>query len=175
MNATNAVAAERLLGHIPADRPELAPSADPDAMHPRAIEMAEAMREGTTTFRALVAAGFTPAEISRFTDEARALARSRCERQIAPAGDRLSEMVDKANAAVAGHMPRWRSGAETQAMVVAWNRYCVARSAFRLDSWDGQRERCAMLLHAFFRQAAVGQVVAGYVVREAMKTMGVRH
>lgn len=175
MTSTHAHAVDNLSGHIPSDRPGPTSSVDPDTMHPRAIEMAEAMREGATAFRDLIGRGFTPAEIARFHEEARALAVSRAERQVAPSPDRLSELIDKARAAIANRMPLPKGAGETQAMVVAWNRYCLARNAYRLDAWDGQRERCASLLHAFFRQTPVRQAVADYVVAECMKTMGARH
>lgn len=173
--ATTAGAADNLSGHVQSDRPGPTLSVDPDTMHPRAIEMAEAMREGATAFRDLIGAGFTPAEIGRFHEEARALAICRAERQVAPSPDRLSEMIDKARAAIANRMPLAKGAGETQAMVVAWNRYCMARNAYRLDAWDGQRERCAVLLHAFFRQTPVRLAVADFVVRETVKTMGARH
>lgn len=164
------------MSHRPGDWPDPVLNVDPDSMHPRAIKMADAMQEGTTTFRALIGAGFTAAEIGRFHEEARALAASREVRQITPSADRISEMVDKANAAIPNRMPMPKGASESQSMVVAWGRYCMARNAYQIDAWEGQRERCARLLRDFFRLTPLGEAVTDFVVLEADKTMaGARH
>lgn len=168
--ATTAGGADNLSARMPPEPPQIA---DPDTMHPRAVEMAMAIREGATTFRAMINAGFTSEEIKDFHEPATALARTFLAETFTP--DRLSEMVEKARVASPAHMPHPKGKPPTQAMTVAWNRYCLALDAYRLDSWDGQLDRCEALLKAFFRHAPVGPAVAGYVVGAAMKTMGARH
>lgn len=153
--------------------PDLSPIADPQAMHPRAVEMAMAIREGATTFRAMIGAGFTIGEIKDFVEQATTLARTFLEESFTP--DLLSEMIEKARVASPAHVPHPKGKPPTQAMTVAWHRYCMARAAYRLDAWDGQLVRCETLLKAFFGHAPVGPAVSGYVVAAAVKTMGARH
>lgn len=167
--AMSAGGADNLSARMPPEPPQIA---DPDTMHPRAVEMAMAIREGATTFRAMINAGFTSEEIKDFHEQATTLARTFLEDRFTP--DRLSEMVDKARVASPAHMPHPKGQPPTQAMTVAWNRYCLACNAYRLDAWDGQLDRCEALLKTFFRHAPVGPAVAGYVVTTAMKTMGAR-
>jgi hypothetical protein len=155
--------------------PDAPVTVDREAMHPRAVELAEAMREGLGTFRDLVGAGFTAAEITEFHAEARALATSLAARQVSPGADLLAEMVTKARAAIAAHRPMPKGATETQALFVAWGRYCAARAAYLLDPWDGQRERCLDLLRAYFRATPAGEAVTGHVVRAVAETMGARH
>ncbi|WP_299481001.1 hypothetical protein [uncultured Paracoccus sp.] len=145
------------------------------AKHPRIVEMAEAIRKGRATFRALTGAGFAATEIAKLYEPARSLAQSLPTEQAKHFADRLSEMIDKANAAIPAHMPMPKGLRETQAMVVAWNRYCLARDAYRLDAWEGQRERCAKLLKAFLVQTPAGPSTIDYLMAECMKTMGARH
>lgn len=144
--------------------PEPVMPTDPDVMHPRAVAMAEAMREGATTFRGLIAAGFTAAEITEFHREAEALATARADRQVSPGADLLAEMTAKACAAIHNRRPMPKGTTETQALFVAWGRYCAARAAMVVDPWDGQRERCLSLLSAYFRLTPAGETIAGYVV-----------
>lgn len=145
--------------------PDTAPEVDAERMHPRAVEMASAFREGTTTFAALIGAGFTTAEITEFHVEAKALATSLSSRQVSPGADLLSDMVMKAKAAISSHRPMPKGARETQALYVAWERYCAARNAYLLDCWDGQRERCLSLLRAYFRATPAGAAVTDHVVR----------
>jgi hypothetical protein len=155
--------------------PEAPLTVDPDKMHPRAVAMAEAMRAGAMTFRDLGAEGFTTAEIAEFRNEAVALAKALSTRQVTPGADRLSEMIAKALAAIANQLPHPKGAAETQAAVVAWNRYCASVSAYRLDPWPSQRERCIDLLRLYFRQTPAGDVVSHYVVSETAAKMRVMH
>lgn len=157
------------------DWPDTPLTVDPDAMHPRAVEMAQAMREGLHTFRDLIGAGYTTAEIAEFKDEAKALATSLSTRQASPGADRLSEMVAKATAAIANRMPLPKGASETQKAYLAWNRYCAAVAAFRLDPWPAQRERCLDLLRTYFSATPAGPAVTGYVVGETASSMGARH
>lgn len=157
------------------DWPDLPLTIDPDTAHPRAVEMAQAMRAGATTFRDLTGEGFTAAEIVEHKDEAKALATQLSQRQLSPGADRLSEMIAKAGAAIPNRMPMPKGATETQAMVIAWNRYCIARHAFKLDGWAGQRERCIDLLRAYFGRTPAGEAVTGHVVNEAAAAMRVSH
>jgi len=155
--------------------PDAPITVDRETMHPRAVELAEALREGPATFRDLLGAGFTAAEITEFFAEAAALAASLRSRQVSPGADLLAEMVAKARAAVPSHRPMPKGAVETQALFVAWGRYCAARAAFVLDPWDGQRERCLDLLRAYFRATPAGEAVTGHVVRGVAEIMGARH
>lgn len=137
---------------------------DPDLMHPRAVEMAQAMREGATRYDDIAGAGFSPQEIKRFGADARTLARTLATRQISPGGDRLSEMADKALAAIEGQWPVWKGTGETQALVVSWGAYCRARNAFVLDPSDAQRLRCIEKLTAFFAATPAGAAATRHVV-----------
>ncbi len=116
--------------------------------HPRAIEMAEAMREftalgnGGPTFRDLIREGFTSAEIAEHHRQAEQLAHERGTRQITPEPDRLAELVAKAVSPVPNRLPLPAGTAETQALFQGWGHYCTARAAYLLDPWPGQRERC---------------------------------
>jgi hypothetical protein len=152
--------------------PDAAHTLDPEAMHPRAVEMAQAMREGVADFRGLQGAGFSAAEIRRFAEDARALATTLSSRQAAPGGDLLSEMVDKAVAAIANQPPLPRGTAHTQALAVGWAAYCRAIAAHRLDPHDLQRERCLDLLEAWFsRHTAALPGIAHYVAEAVRKTL----
>lgn len=155
--------------------PEPVLAADPDTMHPRAVAMAEAMRGGAVTFRALVGEGFTTAEIVEFKDEARALATTLSTRQVAPGADLMSELVEKARAAIHHRLPQPAGASECQASVTAWHRYCLAKNAHVLDPWPGQRERCLSLLEAYFRTTPAGPNVTAYVVRAVAETLEARH
>lgn len=155
--------------------PDTPLTVDPDTMHPRAVELADALRDGITTFRGLIGAGFTCAEIAEFHPEARALASAKSVRQVSPGADRLSDMVAKANAAIANRLPLPKGGSETQAAVLAWSRYCAARAAFTLDPWPSQRERCLDLLRGFFRTTPAGEAVTCHVVSEVGQVMRVQH
>ena len=176
---TIAVTQSRQAGRFTAeprpDWPDAALTVDPERMHPRAVAMAEAFREGATTFKAIIGAGFTAAEIIEFRDDAEALAKHLSVRQVSPGADLMAEMVAKAKAAIANRLPMPKGATETQALFVAWGRYCAARAAHTLDPWEGQRERCLTLLRAYFRATPAGPAVAEHVVRAVAETMGARH
>ncbi|CAI2936122.1 hypothetical protein [Aminobacter niigataensis] len=119
-----------------------------ESPHPRACEMAEAMREfsalgnGGPTFRDLIREGFTSAEITEHHRQAEQLANERGTRQIRPEPDRLAELVAKAVSPLPNRLPLPAGTAETQALFQAWGQYCAARGSHLLDPWSGQRERC---------------------------------
>lgn len=116
--------------------------------HPRASEMAEAMRDftalgnGGPTFRDLIREGFTSAEIAEHHRLALQIANERGTRQVSLEGDRLAEMVAKAISPMPNRLPLPAGTDETQVLFIAWGQYCMARSAQVLDPWSGQRERC---------------------------------
>lgn len=148
--------------------PDAPATIDPEAMHPRAVEMAERMREGATTFRELTGAGFSAAEIDRFAADARAHAQALAERQAEPGGDLMSEMADKARAAIPMYPPMPMGTPATQAMLIGWRGYCSAVAAYALDPHAAQHARCLSLLEAWFRRhTPVGPAVIRHVVGEA--------
>ncbi len=157
------------------DWPDAPQTRDPETMHPRAVEMAERLREGTNTFKGLIGAGFTSSEITEHFRDAEALAMSAMTRQVSPGADLFSELVAKAKAAIASSRPMPKGTAETQALLVAWDAYCRARAAFVLDPWGSQRERCLMLLRGYFRQTPLGEPLTGHLVARVAEAMGTRH
>ena len=138
-----------------------------DAPHPRCLELAEAMREGSNTWRLAMAAGFTAAEIAEFWQQAGATAAGRPPRQTGgPRGDLLADMKLKAREAVQNFRPLPAGTADSQALYVAWGAYCAARNAFSIDPAgnDAQRARCIDRLEAYFRLTTAGPSVARAVV-----------
>jgi hypothetical protein len=126
---------------------------DDAEIHPRCREMAELMREGVTQFRALLGAGFTYDEISLHRDRAVMLATEASTRHIDQRPDALEDIIAKAREAIPSRPPLPRGMKETQATTVLWGRYCVARSALKLDPWPAQRERCLSLLGQYLRHS----------------------
>lgn len=118
-------------------------------VHPRCAEMAESMREGANTWKALVAAGYSPAEINLHYHRAHDLALERSVRQIASRADTLEDVIRKACDAIASRPPLPRGLEETQDTLVRWGLYCQSRASLTLDPWSGQRERCLNLLRAY--------------------------
>lgn len=142
-------------------RPSLQPRFDypefGEAPHPRAVEMADRMREergafGSCSFAGLVQAGFSTAEIIEHEPAARALAEAAFVRQIAPAGDRVPDIIEKAIASAAHRVPRLAGVEPPDDAADAWGRYCTARAAWKLDPWVSQQERCLTLLNAFLQK-----------------------
>lgn len=122
--------------------------------HPRAVEMAERMREeagafGSCTFAGLMQAGFTAAEIAEHEPAARVMAAAGFVAQLQPAGDRVSDIIEKAVAAAAHRMPRLAGAEPAEGAADAWGRYCTAQAAYKLDPWIAQSDRCLTLLKAF--------------------------
>lgn len=128
----------------------------PDSPPPpcaRAMQMGEAMREigfrdGNVTEPALIAEGFTAAEIVEHADAARRYAGYVLAR-VGAACDRIDGVIGKAVAAHAGMMPLTGATAATEAMRAAWGAYCAASAAHRLDPWPGQVERTLARLKGF--------------------------
>jgi hypothetical protein len=124
------------------------PEANAD-IHPRAVEMAEAVREGDDTFRALQGRGFSAREIKDFSEAALHLARENSVRHLTQRPDALEDVIDKAKTAMPNRPPLPRGTAETQAVLTLWGRYCMARTALTFDPWPSQRERCLAILRTY--------------------------
>lgn len=130
------------------------PDFDPAAPHARAVEMAEKIAElagsaGNVTERDLAQAGFSVAEIVEHSPAALKLASGNLVKQVAPSGDRVPEIIEKALIAAAHAMPVCAGIEATDEMTVRWKRYCAASAAYRLDPWVSQGERCIALLSKF--------------------------
>lgn len=155
--------------------PDVPATVDPEAAHPRAVEMAEAMREGACTFRELLGRGFTGAEITEHYPDAKALAASLSVRQVFPGADLLADLVAKAKAAIVGHQPMPAGAGDSQALFLAWSRYCAARAAYVVDPWADQRERCIRLLRGYLKDAGAFPAVIDRVAREVERLLEARH
>ncbi|MBZ9822311.1 hypothetical protein [Mesorhizobium sp. CA4] len=122
--------------------------------HPRCLEMAEAMRElfavgGGVRFADLIRAGFTSAEIVEFKEDAGKLATELSTRHVSIRPDLMADIIEKARQAMPNRLPLPRDTTETQALVIAWGKYCAARAALIVDPWSSQRERCLTVLSAY--------------------------
>lgn len=122
-------------------------------VHPRCLEMAEAMREGANTWKGLVAAQFTPAEINLHYQRAHDLALEMSVRQIAVRADTLEDVIRKAREAIPNRPPLPRGIEETQDTLIRWGLYCQARAALTIDPWPSQRERCLDLLRTYLNRS----------------------
>lgn len=119
----------------------------------RAVEMGEAMREllyrdGNVTNEALLAAGYTTAELIEHGDEAI----QHMTRELSASGmaaDRVPVIIEKAIAAASWIMPLTASTPDTSTLRLAWRAYCIAVAAHRLDPWVSQSERCLVRLSFF--------------------------
>jgi hypothetical protein len=125
-----------------------------DEIPPRAVEMADRMREaagayGSATYADLIAAGFTSDEIVAHEQVARVLATTLFVRNDRPAGDRVQDIIVKAIAAAAHVMPRCSGHTPDDDAADAWGLFCAARAAWKLDPWVSQQERCINLLQRF--------------------------
>lgn len=134
-------------------------------IHPRCREMADAMREGADTYKALTAARFSPAEITAHHEQARALAREESVRHVHFRPDDLADIIEKACVAMPNRPPLPRGTEETQPTMVLWNRYCMARAALTLDPWASQRERCLGVLRQYLDRTALFGPTKSVVVK----------
>lgn len=140
-------------------------------VHPRCAEMAESMREGADTWKALLAAGYSPAEINLHYHRAHDLALDRSVRQVASRADTLEDVIRKARDAVASHPPLPRGIEETQDTLVRWSLYCQARASLTLDPWSGQRERCLNLLRVYLDRSEMFAPSKNVVVARVADTL----
>lgn len=149
---------------------------DGGEVHPRCREMAEAMREllasgGGVRFVDLIRADFTSAEIVEFKETAAKLATELSTRQVSIRPDLLADIIDKARSAMPNRLPLPRDTTETQALVVAWGKYCAARSALAIDPWSSQRERCLAVLAAYLDKLPVFPTIRKAVVTAVEETL----
>ncbi|RWQ35495.1 MAG: hypothetical protein EOS20_18475 [Mesorhizobium sp.] len=127
--------------------------------HPRAVQLADALREIAgcgegATDKDMSMLGFSVGEIIAFLPEAKLILAESFVRDIAPIGDRVPQIIEKALASAAHIMPK-TAGLDSASEDVAeteWRRYCIARSAFKLDPWWSQSERCLALLKTFLKK-----------------------
>lgn len=140
-------------------------------VHPRCREMAEAMREGRDTFKALTAAGFLPAEISLHYQRAHDLALGLSVRQVAAPADSLEDVIRKACEAIAGRPPLPRGLEETQATLVRWSLYCQARAALTLYPWASLREQCLGLLRQYLDRSEMFSPPKNLVIAKVGQTL----
>lgn len=140
----------RLSSQARPDTPEGATSSP----HPRAIEMAETIREivfrdGSVTDAALVAEGYSAGEIVELGAEASERARLLMVSD-GTAPDNYARI--RAKAEYAGAMPLPGGFVPDRNAREAWGRYIKARRAHGFDPWIGQQTRCAELLRQFLQR-----------------------
>lgn len=147
------------------------PQAGSEIRNPRAVELAEALAEiagcgNGATEKDLSVLGFSVGEIIAFLPEAKLILAESFVREIAPTGDRLHQIIEKALASAAHIMPK-TAGLDSASEDVAeteWRRYCIARSAFKLDPWWSQSERCLALLKTFLKKLPLLEREANRVI-----------
>ncbi|MDG9790551.1 hypothetical protein [Brucella anthropi] len=131
---------------------------DPRALertpHLRAIEMAKTMQDiaassGAATFKDLVRAGFTSAEIIEFGTQAQQMAAEWKSESRKAGHDNLADMVMKVKQPVPNRPPMTVDLIASTQFFEAWGRYCASRAALMLDPWAPQRERCICVLQSF--------------------------
>ncbi|TGQ69546.1 hypothetical protein EN829_014880 [Mesorhizobium sp. M00.F.Ca.ET.186.01.1.1] len=147
------------------------PEAGSGARNPRAVELADALREiagcgNGATEMDLSVLGFSVGEIIAHLPEAKLILAETFVREIAPTGDRLQQIIEKAIASAAHIMPKTAGldEASEDAAGVEWRRYCAARAAFRLDPWWSQSERVLVLLKGFLRRLPLLEREANRVI-----------
>ncbi|MER8786849.1 hypothetical protein NKH71_03110 [Mesorhizobium sp. M0983] len=127
--------------------------------HPRAIELADAIREIAggglgATEKDISMLGFSVGEIIEHLPMAKIIIAESFVREIQPAGDRVPQIIEKALLSAAHIMPKTAGldPASEDAAEKLWRTYCSARAAFKLDPWWSQSERCLALLKSFLRK-----------------------
>jgi hypothetical protein len=110
--------------------------------------------------------GFSIGEILAHLPEAKLILAESFVREIAPTGDRLQQIIEKALASAAHIMPKTAGldEASEDRAAVEWRRYCQARSAFKLDPWWSQSERAIGFLKAFLRRLPLLEREANRVI-----------
>ncbi|MBZ9852832.1 hypothetical protein LB566_03420 [Mesorhizobium sp. CA13] len=144
--------------------------------HPRCLEMAETLRDlfaagGGVRPKDLVGAGFTWAEILEFKDEASRLATESSTRQVSIRPDLMADIVEKARQAIPNRLPLPRDTTQTQALTIAWGKYCAARGALLVDPWPGQRERCILVLSAYLDRLPIFPTIRKAVLTAVEETL----
>lgn len=177
-HVANTDALRRAIPRSLADRPGERPSPQPRAVHPeatarhpRAIELADAMREvagcGTgPSEKDMVMAGFSVGEIIEHLPVAKLVLAESFVREVTPPGDRVPQIIEKAIASAAHIMPKTAGldAASEDAAEKIWRRYCAARAAFKLDPWWSQGERCLEILKSFLRKLPLMEREANRVI-----------
>ena len=133
---------------LPGDTRETACSVT-EAMADTMIEVAGSW--GCCTFDDLRSAGYTMEEIIACERDARALAAKRMRDTAGPHFDRLDAIVVKLVAAAPHAIPTPGGFAHGDDSRTAWDRFCTARAAYKVDPWVSQGERCLSLADAFLR------------------------
>ncbi|KQU77736.1 hypothetical protein ASD12_18220 [Mesorhizobium sp. Root102] len=147
------------------------PEAGSGGRNPRAIELADALAEiagcgNGATEKDLSVLGFSVGEILAHLPEAKLILAESFVRDIAPIGDRVPQIIEKAIASAAHIMPKTAGLDETSedAAQELWQRYCKARSAFKLDPWWSQSERAIGFLKSFLRRLPLLEREANRVI-----------
>lgn len=145
-------------------------------VHPRCREMAEALRElngasGGVRFADLIRAGFTSAEIVEFKEGAAKLATELSTKHVSVRPDLLADIIEKSRNAFPNRQPLPRDTRETQALVVAWGRYCAARQALIIDPWPSQRERCLTILESYLHRLPIFEASRKAIVKAVEETL----
>ncbi len=117
--------------------------------------MAEAIREivyrdGCVTDAALIAEGFTTAEIIEWS----AAAQRHANWLLNAAGrraDRVPDIIAKIARANVHDYPMTAGTPDTLDRRLKWSSYCNARTALAIDPWCEQAERCRVLLRQFLK------------------------
>ncbi|MER9278752.1 hypothetical protein [Mesorhizobium sp. M0522] len=127
--------------------------------HPRATELADAMREIAgcglgATEKDISMLGFSIGEIIEHLPMAKLILAESFVREIQPAGDRVPQIIEKALLSAAHIMPKTAGldPVSEDAAEKRWRAYCSARAAFKLDPWWSQSERCLNHLQSFLRK-----------------------
>ncbi|MFN3549257.1 MAG: hypothetical protein ACK4U0_17355 [Mesorhizobium sp.] len=119
--------------------------------------MAETIRElvfrdGCASEAALIAEGYTAAEIVEFGTDAGARAR-RLMVSEGSAPDDIAAIVEKSVSLVG--IPSPGGFVLDHAARAAWDRYVKARRAHALDPWIGQQSRCTEFLRKFLKRMPI--------------------
>lgn len=130
-----------------------------ETRHPRAIELADAIREIAggglgATEKDISMLGFSVGEIIEHLPLAKIIIAESFVREIQPSGDRVPQIIEKAMLSAAHIMPK-TAGLDPASEDTAeklWRAYCSARAAFKLDPWWSQSERCLAMLKSFLRK-----------------------
>lgn len=137
----------------------------------RAIELAEAIAEiagcgNGATESDLSVLGFSVGEIIAHLPEAKLILAETFVRELAPSGDRMQQIIEKALASAVHLMPvtGGLDGPSQDIARIEWQRYCQARAAFKLDPWWSQSERCLNALKVFLRKLPLMEKEANRVI-----------
>ncbi|PRD42349.1 hypothetical protein C5748_16275 [Phyllobacterium phragmitis] len=144
--------------------------------HRRAIEMATVMQDiaasrGAATFRDMISAGFTTAEIIEFGGQAQNLAAEWKSESRSGAFDCIEEMAIKVRQPLPNRPPMTENYMTSPGFFLAWGKYCAGRAALLLDPWAAQRERCLCLLQEFLNTLPLLPAERARLVQAADSTL----